>query len=193
MIEIDPRLLRHDRRWTTESCYTALRQPYSKSTATLQQFYGSCTAAPQEFSSDLREQLCSSFTVALSSSMTNFVCSVVRHSRMWCPHGIGRDSWVWGESRRLFGPWFPPRSGGWSLHYVDPLVGGKRGGPWVKWINNYCWARLTTSGRFRLGLVHISTTFIENPRAKRWRSQRCRLLSWPLFHDSRLRIHMNSL
>ena len=102
MIEIDPRLHRHDRRWTTESCYTALRQPYSKSTATLQQFYGSCTAAPQEFSSDLREQLCSSFTVALCSSMSNFVCSVVRHSRMWCPHGIGRDSWVWGEQETLW-------------------------------------------------------------------------------------------
>ena len=102
MIEIDPRLHRHDRRWTTESCYTALRQPYSKSTATLQQFYSSCTAAPQEFSSDLREQLCSSFTVAICSSMTNFVCSVVRHSRMWCPHGIGRDSWVWGEQETLW-------------------------------------------------------------------------------------------
>ena len=102
MIEIDPRLHRHDRRWTTESCYTALRQPYSKSTATLQQFYGSCTAAPQEFSSDLREQLCSSFTVALCSSMTNFVCSVVRHSRMWCPHDIGRDSWVRGKQETLW-------------------------------------------------------------------------------------------
>ena len=25
------------------------------------------------------------------------VCSVVRSFRMWCPHDIGRDSWVWGE------------------------------------------------------------------------------------------------
>ena len=172
MIETDPRLHRHDRRWTTESCYTALRQPYSKSTATLQQFYGSCTAAPQEFSSDLREQLCSSFTVALCSSMSNFVCSVVRHSRMWCPHGIGRDSWVWGEQETLW-PWFPPRSGEGSPRREELLVGRKRGGPWVKMVEsynffktNYCWARLTTSGRFRLGLVHISTTFIENPPAR---------------------------
>ena len=29
------------------------------------------------------------------------VFSVVRHSRMWCPHDIGRDSWVWGEQGTL--------------------------------------------------------------------------------------------
>ena len=27
---------------------------------------------------------------------------VVRHSRMWCPHDIGRDSWVWGEQETLW-------------------------------------------------------------------------------------------
>ena len=26
---------------------------------------------------------------------------VVRDSRMWCPHDIGRDSWVWGEQEAL--------------------------------------------------------------------------------------------
>ena len=29
------------------------------------------------------------------------VCAVVRYSRMWCPHDIGRDSWVWGEQGTL--------------------------------------------------------------------------------------------
>ena len=29
------------------------------------------------------------------------VFSVVRHSRMWCPHDVGRDSWVWGEQEAL--------------------------------------------------------------------------------------------
>ena len=27
--------------------------------------------------------------------------AVVRDSRMWCPHDIGRDSWVWGEQETL--------------------------------------------------------------------------------------------
>ena len=27
---------------------------------------------------------------------------VVRDSRMWCPHDIGRDSWVWGEQETLY-------------------------------------------------------------------------------------------
>ena len=30
-----------------------------------------------------------------------FLCLVVRDSRMWCPHDIGRDSWVWGEQGTL--------------------------------------------------------------------------------------------
>ena len=29
------------------------------------------------------------------------VCSVVRSSRMWSPHDIVRDSWVWGEQEAL--------------------------------------------------------------------------------------------
>ena len=28
--------------------------------------------------------------------------TVVRYSRMWCPHDIGRDSWVWGEQETLY-------------------------------------------------------------------------------------------
>ena len=30
-----------------------------------------------------------------------FLCLVVRDSRMWCPHDIGRDSWVGGEQATL--------------------------------------------------------------------------------------------
>ena len=30
-----------------------------------------------------------------------YVFSVVRSSRMWCPHDIGRDNWVWGEQKTL--------------------------------------------------------------------------------------------
>ena len=29
------------------------------------------------------------------------VFPIVRKSRMWCPHDIGRDSWVWGEQETL--------------------------------------------------------------------------------------------
>ena len=31
-----------------------------------------------------------------------YVFSAVRDSRMWCPHDIGRDSWVWGEQEPLW-------------------------------------------------------------------------------------------
>ena len=31
-----------------------------------------------------------------------YVFSAVRDSRMWCPHDIGRDSWVWGEQETLW-------------------------------------------------------------------------------------------
>ena len=30
------------------------------------------------------------------------VFPVVRDSRMWCLHDIGRDSWVWGEQETLY-------------------------------------------------------------------------------------------
>ena len=33
--------------------------------------------------------------------LAHSVFSVVRHSRMWCLHDIGRDSWVWGEQETL--------------------------------------------------------------------------------------------
>ena len=39
--------------------------------------------------------------MAASDYSGRYVFSVVRDSRMWCPHGIGRDSWVWGEQGTL--------------------------------------------------------------------------------------------
>ena len=42
-----------------------------------------------------------SWCVAAGAYLARYVCSVVRDSRMWCPHDIGRDSWVWGEQEAL--------------------------------------------------------------------------------------------
>ena len=39
--------------------------------------------------------------VAASDYSGRYVFSIVRDSSMWCPHGIGRDSWVWGEQGAL--------------------------------------------------------------------------------------------
>ena len=39
--------------------------------------------------------------MAASDSSDRYVFSIVRGSNMWCPHGIGRDSWVWGEQGAL--------------------------------------------------------------------------------------------
>ena len=36
-----------------------------------------------------------------ASTLARDVFSVVRRSRMWCPHDIGRDSWVWAEQDTL--------------------------------------------------------------------------------------------
>ena len=37
-----------------------------------------------------------------SLQLVMYVFAVVRDSRMWCPHDIGRDSWVWGEQESLW-------------------------------------------------------------------------------------------
>ena len=45
-----------------------------------------------------------SVSLSLSRSLVCLyrdVFMVVRDSRMWCPHDIGRDSWVWGEQETL--------------------------------------------------------------------------------------------
>ena len=57
---------------------------------------------------------------------------VVRDSRMWCPHDIGRDSWVRGEQGTLEMMNSPHEVGEEAVTDVDSLVGRKRGGPWVK-------------------------------------------------------------
>ena len=42
-----------------------------------------------------------SWCVAAAAYLARYVCSVVRDSRMCCPHDIDRDSWVWGEREAL--------------------------------------------------------------------------------------------
>ena len=42
------------------------------------------------------------FISALLAPLARDVFPVVRDSRMWCPHDIGRDSWVWGEQEPLY-------------------------------------------------------------------------------------------
>ena len=59
---------------------------------------------------------------------------VVRYSRMWCPHDIGRDSWVWGEQGTLGMINSPHEVGDEAFHRVDPVDRRKRGGPWVRWL-----------------------------------------------------------
>ena len=52
------------------------------------------------------------------------VCSVGRGSRMWCPHDIGRDSWVWGEQGTLEMMGSPHEVGDEALTERRPLSGG---------------------------------------------------------------------
>ena len=49
---------------------------------------------------------------------------VVRHSRMWCPRDIGRDSWVWGEQKALCTMHSPHEVGDEALIDRRPLSGG---------------------------------------------------------------------
>ena len=51
------------------------------------------------------------------------VFSVVRHSRMWCPHDIGRDSWVWGEQEALYNIISPHKVGEEAVTDVSSLSG----------------------------------------------------------------------
>ena len=56
-------------------------------------------------------------------SLGTRVLSVVRHSRMWCPHDIGRDSWVWGEQETLWTMNSPHEVGEEALTEKIPLSG----------------------------------------------------------------------
>ena len=60
--------------------------------------------------------------------------SVVRHSRMWCPHDIGRDSWVWGEQETLYTIHSPHEVGEEALPKRRPLSGESV--PWngLRWL-----------------------------------------------------------
>ena len=49
--------------------------------------------------------------------------SVVRDSRMWCPHDIGRDSWVWGEQETLYTMHSPHEVGEEALTVWIALTG----------------------------------------------------------------------
>ena len=49
---------------------------------------------------------------------------VVRYSRMWCPHDIGRDSWVWGEQGTLEMMNSPHELGDEAFVERRPLSGG---------------------------------------------------------------------
>ena len=65
-----------------------------------------------------------SWCVAAGDSSASCVFSVVRDSRMWCPHDIGRDSWVWGEQGTLEMMSSPHEVGDEALIDRRPLSGG---------------------------------------------------------------------
>ena len=52
-----------------------------------------------------------------------YVFSAVRDSRMWCPHDIGRDSWVWGEQGTLGMMSSPHEVGDEAFTVWIPLTG----------------------------------------------------------------------
>ena len=52
------------------------------------------------------------------------VFSIVRHSRMWCPHDIGRDSRGWGEQEAFWTINSPHEVGEEPLAERSPLSGG---------------------------------------------------------------------
>ena len=65
-----------------------------------------------------------SWCVAAGAYSARYVCSVVRDSRMWCPHDIGRDSWVWGEQETLWMMNSPHEVGEEALSERSSLSGG---------------------------------------------------------------------
>ena len=87
-----------------------------------------------------------SWCVAAGDSSAGCVFSVVRDSRMWCPHDIGRDSWVWGEQEALEMLNSPHEVGEEAVSKRSPLSGEPvpwNGGVMVVesyhfFINNYC-------------------------------------------------------
>ena len=47
---------------------------------------------------------------------------------MWCPHDIGRDSWVWGEQETLYNITSPHEVGDEALTVWNLVLGRTRGG-----------------------------------------------------------------
>ena len=63
-----------------------------------------------------------------------YVFSAVRDSRMWCPHDIGRDSWVWGEQETLYTIHSPHEVGEEALTERISLSGGNGVALGWKWL-----------------------------------------------------------
>ena len=57
-------------------------------------------------------------------SLIRDVSLVACDSRMWCPHGIGRDSWVWGKQGTLETMNSPHELGDETFIARRPLSGG---------------------------------------------------------------------
>ena len=70
----------------------------------------------------------------IRSRRGSWCVSVVRGSRMWCPHDIGRDSWVWGEQETLCKTDSPHEVGEEALSKRSPLSGESV--PWngLRWL-----------------------------------------------------------
>ena len=65
-----------------------------------------------------------SWCVAAGCYSARYVCSVVRDSRMWCPHDIRRERWAWGEQGTLEMMISPHKVGDEPLTERSPLAGG---------------------------------------------------------------------
>ena len=63
------------------------------------------------------------FQCLLGDGAARGVFSVVRGSRMWCPHDIGRDSWEWGEQETLYNIISPHEVGEEAVTDVSSLSG----------------------------------------------------------------------
>ena len=64
-------------------------------------FYSSSHRSIYCRSQGLFANMCSLFSAGSGHYLARYVLSAVCDSRMWCPHNIGRDSWVWEEQLNL--------------------------------------------------------------------------------------------
>ena len=82
-----------------------------------------------------------SWCIAAGASAVRFLCLVVRDSRMWCPHDIGRDSWVWGEQETLWMMNSPHEVGEEASSLIGPRCREKTGWPTGKIVECYCYLK----------------------------------------------------